>query len=391
MPVVSAFADTPVNMAGLYLHIPFCKSRCIYCGFYSTTALSLRQRYVDALCGEMALRRDSWRPIFTDGPDTIYFGGGTPSMLTMPQLQQLFEAVARHFYPDGQAITAREVTMECNPDDVSHEFVAQLCQLPVNRVSMGVQTFSDELLRFLGRRHTARQAVEAVSLLRQGGIANISIDLMYGLPGTSLDGFRHDIDQALAIAPDHLSAYCLSYEPSTPLHRMLDQGRVEEVDEELERAMYYELVDRLTANGYEHYEISNFARPGYRSLHNSSYWADVPYLGIGAAAHSYDQRSRQWNTDDMDCYIQAIASGHTCEESEQMDQDTRYNDRLTTALRTREGLSLDCLTTAQRHYCLCQAKKLIDGGLLINEADRLRLSRSGLFVSDMVISSLMLV
>ena len=369
-------------MAGIYVHIPFCRSRCLYCGFYSTTRHDLRQRYVEALGREWSLRQDY---IDLSRVRTIYIGGGTPSQLSADQLRQLFAMLGD--------VTAgcEEVTIECNPDDVTSAYAELLSQLPVNRVSMGAQTFCDQRLQFLRRRHLSAQIPVAVQRLRDAGIGNISVDLMYGFPDETLDDWRHDIQEALALQVEHLSAYALMYEEGTPLYRLLQKGEVCEVDEELSRQMYYELKDRLEAAGYEHYEISNFARTGFRSRHNSSYWNQTPYLGLGAAAHSFDGRSRGWNVDDVEAYIESIEQGQLPYEQEQLDADTRYNELVMTALRTCEGLRLDLLTERQQRYCLAQAQRYISDHLLIHEAGRLRLSRSGLFVSDMVMSDLMLV
>jgi len=375
-------------MSGLYLHIPFCKSRCVYCGFYSTTQSAMRQRYVDALCREMELRQSEATTI-----DTVYLGGGTPSQLTAEQLQQLFSHIADCYRLNTRGADF-EVTMEVNPDDVTAHFAELLAQLPVNRVSMGVQTFDDERLRFLRRRHTAAQALLAFRRLRRAGIANISIDLMYGFPQQALADWLSDIEQAIALGAEHLSAYCLMVEEGTPLEKMLkDNAQCFRgvSSEEVERQMYYALIDRLSAAGYEHYEISNFARRGYHSRHNSSYWHDVNYIGLGAAAHSYDRRARQWNVSDIRQYINAIEHGMVPSECECLDDDTRYNDRVTVALRTAEGLDLGTLSPRHRHYCMQEARRFLDAGLLRMSADHLVLTREGLFLSDMVMSGLMLV
>lgn len=388
-------------MLGLYIHIPFCASRCIYCGFYSTTHLNLRQQYVDAVCREMVLRGE-WREVRGERNDssaeigTIYLGGGTPSQLTIPQLRQLFIYINKVYSPTSHLsplTSETEVTIEVNPDDVTPEFAAILSKLGVNRVSMGAQTFDDQRLRFLRRRHTAAQVPQAVTILRDAGIRNISIDLMYGFPGETLSDWQRDIDEALALDVEHLSAYCLMIEEDTPLYRMMHKGDSSSqlCDEELERAMYYELIDRLKAAGYEHYEISNFARPGYRSRHNSCYWNDIPYIGLGAAAHSYDGRCRSWNVSDISAYINAINRDQLPCERELFDADTHYNDRITTALRTNDGLDLTTLSDNHRRYCMQEARRLIDDGLLRLTDDRLILTRRGLFVSDMVMSTLMMV
>ena len=362
-------------MAGLYIHIPFCKSRCIYCGFYSTTGLEWRQRYVNAVVEEAYLR-----PV-KGIVDTVYFGGGTPSQLTSEQLKQLFDAI----YNINKVADDAEITLECNPDDVTEDFANLLLHLPINRVSMGAQTFDDERLQFLRRRHTAAQVPLAVERLRKAGIGNISIDLMYGFPGETVGDWQHDIDAALTLQPEHLSAYCLMVEEDTPLHHM----NIDPADEETEREMYYTLIDRLTADGYEHYELSNFARPSFRSRHNSSYWTDVPYIGLGAAAHSYDGRCRQWNPDDLSLYIKGVENGNLSVEQDRLDDESRYNDRVMLSLRTCEGIDLTQLTPTDRTYLLAQSQKYVDDGLLVCAANRLRLSRKGLFVSDMVMSDLM--
>ena len=375
-------------MTGLYIHIPFCKSRCIYCGFYSTTAEQMKQAYVDAVCREMELRNAIYEK---EGKNigqtiaTVYLGGGTPSQLSPTQLQQLFDAIARHYDVNDDA----EITIECNPDDVTEAFAELLQSLPVNRVSMGAQTFDDDRLQFIHRRHTSKQVTTAIRRLREKGIHNISIDLMYGFPEETLEEWEHDIQQALALNVEHISAYALTYEEGTPLYRLLEEGKVKEIDEERSLAMYDRLIDRLQEAGYEHYEISNFARKGWRSRHNSSYWQLVPYIGIGAAAHSYDGRRRQWNIADINSYINHIQQGIVPAEGELLDKDSRYNDHVMLALRTCEGLDLSTLDSDERSYCEETAKKFVLDGLLVKTDNHLRLSRKGLFVSDMIMSELM--
>ena len=392
-------------MTGLYIHIPFCKSRCIYCGFYSTTHLDLRQRYVEAVCREMELRNEI-RKTESEKLGTIYLGGGTPSQLTTEQLRQLFHHIYKVYGKE-----AEEVTIEMNPDDVTVAYAEALQEIGINRVSMGAQTFDDERLRFLHRRHTAAQVPQAVKTLREAGIQNISVDLMYGFPHETLGDWQRDIDAALALNVEHLSAYCLMIEEGTVLWKLINDHshgvphfdpQVEEltINEELERKMYEMLIDQLTAAGYEHYEISNFAKPGFRSRHNSSYWKDIPYIGLGAAAHSYSipggrTAVRSWNVSDIRQYIAAIEKGELPYEQEEIDDDTHYNDRITTALRTSDGLDLTTLSDKHRRYCLKEAQRFIDDGLLRlahkESALCLSLTRKGLFVSDMVMSSLMLV
>lgn len=374
-------------MAGIYIHIPFCKSRCIYCGFYSTTLLDLRKKYINVVCREMELRKNYIREPFS----TIYLGGGTPSLLDEAELTKLFLYINNVYDVDRNA----EITMECNPDDITPKFTNMLSHLPINRVSMGAQTFADSRLRLLHRRHNSDEVKHAVKLLREAGIKNISIDLMFGFPDESLSQWKEDISAALALNVEHISAYSLMYEEDTPLWKMLDTGKVKEIDEELSLTMFKELVCQLTDAGYEHYEISNFARPGYRSRHNNSYWHQVPYIGLGAAAHSFDLNSRQWNVADLKLYIEEINNGIIPMEREELDNDTTFNDIITTALRTSDGIDLNAMETRlgkrYRNTLISAAGKHIEQGLLEIRHDRLRLTAEGIFISDMVMSDLMIV
>ena len=374
-------------MAGLYIHIPFCASRCIYCGFYSTTRLDLRQQYVDALIRELVEVGKS-KMLKDDSISTVYLGGGTPSQLTIPQLHQLFDAI----YIYNKVESGAEVTIEMNPDDVSVPYADTLRQLGINRVSMGAQTFDDERLRWLNRRHTVAQVGQAVTILRAAGIRNISIDLMYGFPDETIDDFVHDIDEAIKLDVEHISAYCLMIEEGTELYRRYGDKRVREYDdskEETERKMYELLIDKLTAAGYEHYEISNFARPGFRSRHNSSYWTGVPYIGFGAAAHSFDGHLRSWNVSDIQQYIAAVNRDERLNEEEELSATDFYNERVMLGLRTCEGVDLSALSDDERNYCIQEAQPFLSDDILLLTDNRLVLTRKGLFVSDYVMSSLM--
>jgi oxygen-independent coproporphyrinogen-3 oxidase len=374
-------------MAGLYIHIPFCASRCIYCGFYSTTRLDLRQQYVDALIRELVEVGQS-KMSKDDSISTVYLGGGTPSQLTIPQLHQLFDAI----YIYNKVESGAEVTIEMNPDDVSVPYADTLRQLGINRVSMGAQTFDDERLRWLNRRHTVAQVGQAVTILRAAGIRNISIDLMYGFPDETIDDFVRDIDEAIKLDVEHISAYCLMIEEGTELYRRYGDKRVREYDdskEETERKMYELLIDKLTAAGYEHYEISNFARPGFRSRHNSSYWTGVPYIGLGAAAHSFDGHLRSWNVSDIQQYIAAVNRDERLNEEEELSATDFYNERVMLGLRTCEGVDLSALSDDERNYCIQEAQPFLSDDILLLTDNRLVLTRKGLFVSDYVMSSLM--
>ena len=288
-----------------------------------------------------------------------------------------------------------EVTIECNPDDVTDDFVDTLRLLPVNRVSMGAQTFSNERLRFLHRRHNAHQVSEAVERLRKGGIGNISIDLMFGFPQQSLQEWQQDIRQAIDLGVEHISAYSLMYEEETELYRLREKGLHEyaPVSDELAQQMFETLTNLLTENGFEHYEISNFARlqqngTSWRSRHNSSYWQGIPYIGIGAAAHSYDIHTRSWNVSDINAYIAAIENNTLPSEQEVLDDQTRYNDLITTAMRTREGICLQQLSEPFKSYLLKAANRSIQQGLLQIDNHQLHLTRKGIFISDDIMSDL---
>lgn len=366
-------------MTGLYIHIPFCASRCVYCGFYSTTLPALRDAYVDALCQELTLRAEELPA--DEAITTIYLGGGTPSQLTTDQLDRLFSYIYKVYR--SQPV---EVTMECNPDDITPAFADWIAQSPIDRISMGAQTFSDDRLRLLRRRHTAAEVRRATTLLRQAGIRNISIDLMFGFPGETLADWEQDIDEALRLGVEHISAYSLMYEEGTTLHRWLSEGRIQEIDDDLSLRMYDCLVDRLTAAGYRHYEISNFALPQRESRHNSSYWRDMPYMGLGASAHSFDGRQRSWNVADIETYIAAIGRGERPSTVEALDPDTHYEDVVLTSLRTAEGIDLGKIRRdfgSQRlDFLLAAADQDLRQGYLVREDDHLRLTRRGIYLSD---------
>lgn len=375
-----------ITMAGLYIHIPFCKTRCIYCGFYSSTCIAKRHEYVDALCRELELRRDYIRG---ESVGTVYFGGGTPSQLAISELDRIFDCIYRNYtLCDGA-----EITLEGNPDDLTPGYVAGLKGLPVNRISMGVQTFDDDRLRFLHRRHTAEEARRAVETCREAGFSNISIDLIYGLPGEDEAAWRSDVETAVALNVPHLSAYCLMFEEGTPLYGLLKAGKVKEADDERNLQFYTYLIERLRDAGYEHYEISNFCLPGYVSRHNSGYWNGRKYLGCGASAHSYDGVSRQWNVASLTDYVDSVSQGVVPFEREALSLNERYNDLIVTKLRTMKGLSLSALRhdfgEAYYNYCLKNAALSLKDGNLEIAGDFLRLTRKGIFISDDIMSDLL--
>ena len=394
-------------MAGIYIHIPFCASRCIYCDFYSTTHGSKAEDYTAALINELRLRADYLK---TDGRiptiETIYLGGGTPSTLPPTLLRRIFDAIYACYEVDDRA----EVTIEANPDDLSLEKIRILNSLPVNRLSIGVQTFDDNKLRLLHRRHNGDQAIRAVHNCQDAGLDNISIDLIYGLPEQTLPDWEKDLDTALRLQIQHLSAYALIYEQNTPLWKMRQLRQVKEAPDELSLAMFELLRRKLTTGYFEHYEISNFARPGFRSRHNSSYWKGIPYLGCGPSAHSYDGNSRQWNISDLNTYIDKTGACRSPRdftnaswiEKEELSIFEKYNDLVITSLRTSDGLNLTALRknfgTMLADYCLQAASPHIRQGLLeicskkeqISE-DLLKLTHRGIFLSDGIMSDLLYV
>ena len=372
-------------MAGLYIHIPFCKSRCAYCDFYSTTLLAHREAYIDAVGRELKLRRLELRgePI-----ETIYLGGGTPSALEKEDLHRLFGQI--------DCTTAAEITLEANPDDLTEAYVQALRHLPINRMSIGIQSFHDRTLKLVGRRHTAEQAIEAVRRCQRSGLTNISIDLIYGMPGESLDDWDYSLQQAIALEVPHISAYHLTYEEDTRLWMMKEQGKVTPIDEEQSIKAFELLRTRLLAAGYEHYEISNFALPGYHSRHNSSYWKGIPYLGLGPGAHSYDGSSRRWNLSNVTEYIATPEGADVPHEVEQLSTEERYDERIITELRTAQGIDLTQLLTdfgpTYHQHCLQCAAPYIEQKQLIRTADEhLRLTPESIFISDAIMRELMAV
>lgn len=412
-------------MAGIYIHIPFCASRCSYCAFYSTIRSDLRSRYVDAVCRELAARKSELLP--GEVIETVYFGGGTPSQLTIGELRKILQQIGESFFSDtdsypftngrcpsadeSESMTKQknpfgktklsflqpvELTLECNPDDVTPEWCDALVQTGINRVSLGAQSFSDSRLKIIGRRHSRRQIDDAVACLRDAGMKNISIDLMFGFPEETLKEWDYDLQQAIALDVEHISAYNLTYEEGTPLFNLRAKKRIAEIDESLSVAMYDRLIDRLAYAGYEHYEVSNFARKGFRSRHNSSYWQGIPYVGVGAAAHSYDRKTRRWNIADADRYVENVMEGKFDDifDYEIIDETTSYNDIVTTALRTSDGIVLQELENRlgrkYRQYLSDNARKAIAAGTLSLEDGRLSLTRKGLFVSDVVLTDLIM-
>lgn len=373
-------------MAGIYLHIPFCKRRCIYCDFFSTTRNELKSEYIQALCRELEMRKDY---VHGERIETIYLGGGTPSQLEKEDFEKIFSYIYKVYDVTPDA----EITLEANPDDLSRAYIAMLRTLPFNRLSMGIQTFNEQTLQLLRRRHSAQQAIRAFQNCRTAGFRNISIDLMYGLPGETLASWQQDLEQALSLHPEHISAYHLIYEENTVLWKLREQHKVKETDEDLSLSLFATLIDQLTSAGYNHYEISNFCLPHFHSRHNSSYWTGKKYLGCGPSAHSYDGVSRQWNVASLDKYIEGIANGIPIIEREKLDLYTRYNDFVITRIRTEWGMPLPTLRDEfgdkLYKYCLRMAAPHLEQGTLTITNNTLKLTRKGIFISDGIMSDML--
>ena len=373
-------------MFSLYIHVPFCATRCVYCDFFSNTDTRYKEPYLRAIEKEMELRGEY---IDDDTLETIYLGGGTPSRLSGNDLERIFNAISRRF----SIAEGAEITLEANPDDIRPDYLSALRDLPINRISMGIQSFRPEDLRLLNRRHDREQAIRAVELCQAHGFTNLSIDLIYGLPGQTPEAWEENLRQAIRLGTPHLSAYHLTYEEGTALYKRLQAGQVEPVDEEVSVTLFHILTERMAEAGFQHYEISNFARPGFHARHNSAYWTGKPYLGLGPSAHSYNRTSREWNVASLPLYLRGVESGQPATERETLDLPTRYNDFIITGLRTMWGISLDKLRAefgeALLAYCQKQARPYIQRGLLRQENDRLALSQAGILLSDGIMSELM--
>ncbi|MBR5827637.1 MAG: radical SAM family heme chaperone HemW [Paludibacteraceae bacterium] len=362
-------------MAGIYIHIPFCKSRCRYCDFFSTTHLEKKNAYIDAVIKEWETYQNEWKKLDIH---TIYIGGGTPSLLSAESLYKLLHSIFKSI----NTTAIHEITLEANPGDITTDKIRAWRTVGINRLSIGVQTFNDNLLHLVGRRHNANQAIEAVKIAQGEGITNISIDLMYALPSQTMVEWQTDINQAIKLNVPHISCYGLIYEDGTTLTKMLEQGMITAVDEELEITMYDYLVDQLTQNGYEHYEVSNFSLPGQRSRHNSSYWNDTPYIGLGAGAHSYDGKRRWWNIADIDQYITQAINHTLTPELEIITQEHRHMEQVMLGLRTSEGVKCTAIN-------MDKAQTYISKGLLELKKENIVATTKGYHILNRIIEELL--
>lgn len=371
--------DHPTS-SGLYVHIPFCKTKCPYCDFYSVTDDTLISAYLAALEAEARLYRDRF-PAF----DSLFLGGGTPSLLTSAQLAALTTSLRRtfSFAPDS------EITIEANPDDLTADKLALFRDLGINRLSLGVQSFNEGELCFLGRRHTAAQTEQALSLIRAAGFTNLGLDLMYGLPGQTLEGWTETLEKALSFAPEHLSCYQLTLTPETPMGQRLAEGQLTPLDEETQREFFLLTADLLTARGYLHYEVANFARQGpqagslchYCCRHNLKYWNRTPYLGLGPGAHSFLARRRWWNFSSVEKYCAALSAGAAPVAGEEtLTPEQIRLETLALGFRTCEGVSLAIIREQPGGDAMVAA--LTQAGLVRVDHDRVIATASGLVVAD---------
>lgn len=372
-------------MAGLYVHIPFCKQACYYCDFHFSTNQSYRAELIDSLSAELRLQQD-----YLNGErlQTIYLGGGTPSLLNEKELQGLMDSIYGHF----QVAASPEITIEANPDDLTLEKVEWLKSSGFNRISLGVQSFDDAILKFLNRAHSASDAMQGVDRLRNAGFQNISIDLIHSIPGQDDEQLIRNLKQVLTFEPEHISAYSLTIEPDTVFGKWHSKGQLQAVDEKKAVRQFEIVMDTLTDSGYRHYEISNFCKPGFASIHNSNYWLQEKYLGIGPSAHSYNLASRQFNISNNHLYIKSIRGGTVPFTMETLTRANHINEYIFTSLRTDKGCSLPYL--AQRFsYDLWQAQmpyllQLQEKDLITFAGNIITLTRAGKLLADRISSDL---
>lgn len=371
-------------MAGIYIHIPFCKQACHYCDFHFSTSLKKKEEMLEALNKELILRKTELKNATIQ---TIYFGGGTPSLLKANDIGSLIQMVFKHYSVNDNP----EITIEANPDDLSHEVLEELSKTQVNRLSIGIQSFFQSHLQLMNRAHSAEEAKACVALAKPY-FKNISIDLIYGIPGASHQQWQKNIDIALELEVPHISSYALTVEPKTALESFIKKGLIAQVDDTQAHEQFLMLKEQLEAAGYEHYELSNFGKPGFFSENNTAYWQGKSYLGIGPSAHSFNGTSRSWNVRNNTKYIKALAASELPSETEELTKVDRYNEYVMTRLRTKWGISLPYVKEEFGElyvtYLLEQAQTYIDDYLLFHDQDQLYVSKKGLFLSDGIASHL---
>jgi len=374
-------------MAGIYIHIPFCKKLCFYCDFYHVLSSDNNKDFIDSLLKEVVLRQDY---LGTESISTIYFGGGTPSLFSIKEIESILFKLYKLFIIEENC----EITIELNPEDVTKTYLAGLKKLNINRISLGIQSWRDSDLRMLNRRHDSLRAASALNETIKAGFENVTVDLIYGIPGMTVEDWVSNLDLTFSYDIKHLSAYHLTIEKGTVFGKMLEKGLFSEIEEEESTLHFNTLIEKAESAGFVHYEISNFGKPGYISIHNSNYWKQVAYLGLGPSAHSFNGYSRQWNTRDLKKYIKAINSGATFFEREELDTKKRFNEYIMTSLRTMWGIDLDYVEKMFEKegydYVINMSGKFKNYGMIMQEKNRLILTNQGKIISDNIISDFMM-
>jgi oxygen-independent coproporphyrinogen-3 oxidase len=374
-------------MAGIYIHIPFCKKLCSYCDFYHTISSVDNSAFLQALFKEASLRQDY---LGTETISTIYIGGGTPSVLSVKELGLILNQIIKLFRVEKDC----EITIESNPDDINPAYLKGLKKLNFTRISLGIQSWRDQDLKLLNRRHDSTRGVIALNEIFRAGFENVTIDLIYGIPGMSLQDWASNLEFSFTYDIKHLSAYHLTFEPGTVFGKILEKGLISEVDEEDSASQFNMLIEKSESKGFIHYEISNFARPGYLSAHNTNYWKQVPYLGLGPSAHSFNGYSRQWNTRDLKGYMKSVNKGNLFFEREELDKKTCYNEYIMTSLRTMWGIDLEYVEMIfgkeSLDYIVNLSGKLKNYGLIIQDKKNLVLTNQGKMISDNIVSEFMM-
>jgi len=374
------------SMSGIYIHIPFCKKACTYCDFHFSTSLKYADDMVDAICAEIVHKKNR----ITDQVSTIYFGGGTPSVLPFKSFEKIFDTITRNFSVASDA----EITIEANPDDLDAKKISELRQLPVNRFSIGIQSFFEEDLRWMNRAHSAAEAETCIKRSQDAGFENLSIDLIYGYPLLTDSKWLSNINKAIEFETPHVSAYALTVEPRTALASSIKRGREIPLNEEQSAAQFITLIEKLKEGGFEHYEISNFSRAGQYAVHNTNYWRGVPYLGIGPSAHGFDGQTRYLNIANNAEYLEKLQQGRLAETIEELSLYDRFNEYIMTSLRTMWGCSRHKIELDFGKLFLADTLKniqiFIQRGWLVNEDDRLVLTLDGKLFADYIASELFL-
>lgn len=370
-------------MAGIYIHIPFCKKKCHYCNFYSLASNRYFDEIIDAIAREIPQRKNL---IGDKLIESVYFGGGTPSLMGARHLQKIMTSIYQNFTISENA----EITLEANPDDLSMEKLKAFKENKINRLSIGIQTFNDHELKYLNRTHDAKKAIESIEMARESGFNNLTVDLIYGLPDSTSESWSRNLQLIRNLDIPHLSCYALTVEPNTAFEYFIRKGQLKPPEEELFLNQFEQLIDFTAANGYEHYEISNFCRNGLYARHNTAYWFGTPYLGLGPSAHSFDGNSRFWNIAHLKKYMEGIAQNMPVFEQESLTQKQRYNEFVMTRLRTFWGIGFADLQKGFGEelsgYFFDRLKKYNDSEVLEISATHVRLSRKGIFISDNIIS-----